>query len=371
MPTAKKLPSGSWRCQVYSHTEEIPQPDGTTKKKRIYKSFTCDDPSPKGRRRCEKEAADWAADKERHMKSDTLSITLREAIDKYISTRDSLLSATTISGYRTIQRSAFPSIMNLPLGKLDNETLQDAINQESKRISKNHSKNPKALSPKRVRNEWGLVASVIERYGLKDEKDDLILPSKERHFHELVSPETITQIVKGTDIELPAMLAMWLSFSLSEIRGLTKSKSISGDYITIVEVIVDVDNKPIRKSLAKNSTRNRRHKMPSYIKELIDQVEGDVIVPASGKEIYRKWKVLLRKNNLPPLTFHDLRHVNASVMAMLRIPDKYAQERGGWSSDSVMKRVYMETFSEERERVDGIIDSYFEGIMQHDMQHAQ
>ena len=22
MPTARKLPSGSWRCQVYSHTEE-------------------------------------------------------------------------------------------------------------------------------------------------------------------------------------------------------------------------------------------------------------------------------------------------------------------------------------------------------------
>ena len=46
MPTAKKLPSGSWRCQVYSHTEESIQPDGTVKKKRIYESFTNTDPSP-------------------------------------------------------------------------------------------------------------------------------------------------------------------------------------------------------------------------------------------------------------------------------------------------------------------------------------
>ena len=45
MATAKKLPSGSWRCQVFSHFEEQIQPDGTVKKKRIYKSFTCDDPS--------------------------------------------------------------------------------------------------------------------------------------------------------------------------------------------------------------------------------------------------------------------------------------------------------------------------------------
>lgn len=50
MASAKKLPSGFWRCQVHSHTEEITQPDGTIKKKRIYKSFTCDDPSAKGRR---------------------------------------------------------------------------------------------------------------------------------------------------------------------------------------------------------------------------------------------------------------------------------------------------------------------------------
>ena len=371
MATAKKLPSGSWRCQVYSHTEEIPQPDGSFKKKRIYQSFTCDDPTAKGKRICEKAAADWAADKERLLKkeSSTLQLTLREAIDKYIDGRDSLLSPTTIAGYRAIQRSAFSSIMNKKLSDLDEETLQTAINAEAKRVSMNRSKNPAPISPKRVRNEWGLISSVISKYGRKEEKEDLILPMKQTRFHTLITPSTIFDLVKGTDIELPVLLAVWLSFSLSEIRGLTKSKSLSGDYITIVEVVVDVDQKPVRKALAKNNARNRRHKLPPYIKELINHTDGDIIVPASGKEIYRKWKRLLQKNNLPPLTFHDLRHVNASVMAMLRIPDKYAQERGGWKSDSVMKKVYMETFTEERERVDATIDNYFEDLMQHNMQH--
>ena len=64
MATAKKLPSGSWRCQVFSHFEEIPQPDGTIKKTRIYKSFTCDVKGPKGKRMCEKMAAEWAEEKE-------------------------------------------------------------------------------------------------------------------------------------------------------------------------------------------------------------------------------------------------------------------------------------------------------------------
>ncbi len=50
-------------------------------------------------------------------------------------------------------------------------------------------------------------------------------------------------------------------------------------------------------------------------------------------------------------------------MALLRIPDKYIQERGGWKSDKIMKRVYTQTFAEEWERVDDTIDEYFENIL--------
>lgn len=85
--------------------------------------------------------------------------------------------------------------------------------------------------------------------------------------------------------------------------------------------------------------------------------------------MYHRWIKLQDKYGMPHITFHDLRHLNASVMALLRIPDKYAQERGGWKSDNVMKNIYMQTFSEERERVDNVIDSYFENIMQHEIQH--
>ena len=164
---------------------------------------------------------------------------------------------------------------------------------------------------------------------------------------------------------------MWLSFSESEIRGLTKSKSIDGDYITIREVMVRVGGQDMRKELAKTDSRIRRHRMPAYIKDLIDQVEGDVLVPYIPSVLIRNLKGCLKKAGLQEITFHDLRHVNASVMAALRIPDRYAQERGGWSSDRIMKAVYMETFSSEREMVDDTIDSYFQGalgIMQDGMQ---
>ena len=149
-------------------------------------------------------------------------------------------------------------------------------------------------------------------------------------------------------------------------RGLTKSKSVRGNYITIREVLVDGPDGPTRKTIGKNDYRNRLHRIPPYIKQLIENVDGDILVPFKSWELSHKWAQLLKKNGLPHMTFHDLRHVNASVMALLRIPDKYAQERGGWKSDKVMKKVYQQTFSEERERVDNVIDQYFEDKMQHE-----
>ena len=71
------------------------------------------------------------------------------------------------------------------------------------------------------------------------------------------------------------------------------------------------------------------------------------------------------------MTFHDLRHENASIMAMLKIPDKYAQERGGWKTDKIMKDVYTHTFSEERAAADNIVDNYFVGIINPEAKKSQ
>lgn len=59
------------------------------------------------------------------------------------------------------------------------------------------------------------------------------------------------------------------------------------------------------------------------------------------------------------ITFHQLRHLNASVMLALGVPNLYAQERGGWSTDHTLKSVYQHTFSAERSRVDSLIDDFF------------
>lgn len=356
MAKAKKLPSGQWRTLVYDYTD--------SQGKRHYESFTAD-----SKKESEYQAAEFALNKKRRSKPRNL--TVKEAIDEYISSSDAVLSPTTIQGYEKIKRNSFQNLMDVQLKNLTFDMLQSAVNDEAKRTSKKNSKNPKTISPKTVKNSFGLLSAVINRY-YPDLDCNVTLPAATNKIKELIPPEIIIDMVKDTEIELPVLLAMWLSFSLSEIRGLKKT-DVKNGYLTINEVVVDVNGKPIRKEQAKVFTRIRKHRIPEYIQELIDKVdpESDVLVPMSGHAIYQRFTRMLAKNNLPEMTFHDLRHVNASVMAMLRVPDKYAMERGGWKTDRVMKKVYTHTFSDERVAVDDMIDNYFNQKMQHEMQHKK
>lgn len=136
--------------------------------------------------------------------------------------------------------------------------------------------------------------------------------------------------------------------------------------------MIDVDGVGLIKPNAKTDTRLRRHKLPQYIEALIkDTTEyknycetgaDGLLVPLSHNQIYGRWQTICEKHGFK-MTFHDLRHMNASIMLMLGIPEKYAMERGGWKTPNVMKSVYQHTFSKEREHVDEKIDNYFNNLL--------
>lgn len=360
MPKATKLKSGNWRVRVYSHDEIaldkngaiIYDENGKPKKKKIVKSFTAP---------TKKEALFLAAQFSLTKKeTNSVNITLLEALESYIELKSISLSPTTIRDYDITKRFAFQDIMHTKLSDLTEDKIQIAVNKESQRFVSRLKKHPKKISAKRLKNEYGLIRTVIHKYRKDLDFSEITLPKSAPNRHELIDPETIIKITKGTDIELPVLLAMWLSFTASEILGLTKSRSLDGNIITIREVVVLGKDGMVRKDIAKNEFRNRSHVVPDYIMNLINQVDGDVLVPISSKNLYYKWSRLLKLNHLPHMSFHDLRHVNASVMALLNIPDKYAQERGGWKTDHIMKSVYQQTFSTERKNVDEKINNFFE-----------
>ena len=363
MPRKRKgeLPSGNIRRQVFvgwkPKTDKEGKPvldeKGNQVMIRDYRSITASSVAE-----ADLLAAQLKADVNKKTVSD---MTLKDAINKYIDSLRATRSPKTIEGYEIIRDNAFQSIMDKSIKKLTNDTLQLAIDTECNRISTatSNKKKQKPISAKTVRNEWGLIVSVLNKYA-PSLNISVNLPGYKSRVNELSAPEDIFRIVKGTEIELAVLLAMWLSFTMSEIKGLTKSSSIKGDYLYIDKVTVTTKKGEVTKDIGKNSTRNRMHRIPPYIKDLINKVETDELVPLTAAAIKGRFTRLLKKNELPHMSFHDLRHVNASVMSFLNIPDKYAMERGGWTTDKVMKGTYMQVYNAERIKVDDNIDNYFE-----------
>ena len=147
-----------------------------------------------------------------------------------------------------------------------------------------------------------------------------------------------------------------------------KFKDVDTDHHTISvrrTIIRTKDGFKVREG-CKTEKSKRQLALPDYIYDLIMAVphenQEDFIVPFTRKIVYDRFKKLIKENGID-MTFHDLRHLNASIMLMLGVPDKYAMERGGWSTDSVLKSVYQQTFSSERKKIDSMIDSYFNSII--------
>lgn len=111
MVTAKKLPSGSWRIRVFSHYETTQE----RKKKPVYESFTCKDPSRAGKRECERMASEWASSRRVRQVSET---TVQEAVRKYIDLKENVLSPATIRSYETCLKSRMDDIRLYMLGGL-------------------------------------------------------------------------------------------------------------------------------------------------------------------------------------------------------------------------------------------------------------
>ncbi len=86
------------------------------------------------------------------------------------------------------------------------------------------------------------------------------------------------------------------------------------------------------------------------------------IVTISARALYFQFVKLMREHGYDNVRFHDLRHIAASDMNRLGIPDKVAAERGGWATTYTMRAVYQHAFSADREMADDLINEYYTNL---------
>lgn len=328
MAKAKKTPSGKWQIRVGA---------GASGKS---KSFTAD-----SKKEVEILAAEYLAGLNRPADAKTIE----ESVSDYIESKANILSPSTLAGYRKLLKNNIHSIGHIRVCDLTQVKLQQWVNE----LSANHA-------PKTVKNAFALLSAALDLPS-QGRTFKVSLPAKQRKMKTYPTAQEVFNAVKGTTIELPVLLGMWEGMRMSEIRGAKRSK-IKDGILTIDTVIVTADCQHIEKDRTKTFESARQLRLPRYILSLIDALppEQDYLTTRTGQSIYMSLQYYLKKANLPQISFHDLRHINAASMLALGVPDKYAMERGGWSNPEIMRNTYQYTFSDTRKQFDELIDGYFE-----------
>jgi integrase len=343
MATAKKLPSGRWRVQVYSHTD--------LSGKKVYKSFTAGT-----KKEAEYMAAEFSNDNKDRINATPNNTKFEDAVANYIKSKEDVLSPSTVRGYTIIADNAYEMINDMCLSDIDNNVIQKLINVNSK-----------SYSLKSLKNQFGLLSATMHMYHIsvdtptypQKKQKQLLVPNK-------AEIEKIMQVLKGRpDIECQILLALTCSLRQSEIFAL-QVKNIRDGFVYVDGAVVpDKNGKYVYKDTNKTQKSTRRVKLPEYLntrlqEECAGKSPDDRIFEGTDRALYLRFQRMLKANGLPEFSVHAMRHAFAALMHDAGLSDQAILAMGGWQTDNVMKSVYRYAFEDEVEQEKDKVNTYFD-----------
>lgn len=335
MPKAKRLPSGSYRTQVYAGKDE----NGKAR----YESFTA--PTAK---ESELLAAQFKASISRKKQG---GMTVKEAVDGYIKAKEAVLSPKTIKEYKAMQKNHLDSISDKAIRKLTSEDLQLFV-----------SSLVGDLSPKSIANIYGLLSASLALY-CPDLTFRVTLPKKAKK--KLISPsdEDVKALYKSADgdLKIAIALAAFGSCRRGEICAIKYGDILKDGVYIHADIVQNDKNEWVYKEMPKTSESVRNVKLPDSVLALLGTGEADeFVIKRTPLAISRRYDRLRESLGLEHIRFHDLRHYFASIAAVLDIPQNYIADFGGWRKDSpVLRDVYQNKIIPIADRYAGILNDHF------------
>ena len=328
IPEPKKNKDGTWSIQLRINKQSIMVNADSAKE-------------------CKRRAAIVKAEAQNAAKPIKKSeLTLTQAIDEYINTRQNSLSPSTIRGYRIIQRTRFQSTMPRRISTIQQNEWRKIIDEELGVASK-----------KTVKNSWAFVKSVLKENGITPDDSVKVAPQRKKNDAVWLEPDEIKKFVAAAadnSLCIPMLLAL-MGMRMSEIDAL-QWEDIAPDAEIIHTngaVVRNEHEKYVYKSEQKNISSDRS--VPLLIPELRAAIKrewrpsGKLLT--SGRTRFRdEVSRTCAKANVKRVTVHQLRHSFASLAAHLRIPMDIAMEIGGWSNDKIMREIYTHIAQSDIER---------------------
>lgn len=267
----------------------------------------------------------------------TPSMSFRIAAFKYIGVKDNVLSPSTIRGYNSIVRNMPDDFLDMDISDIRSYEVQKLIND----YAQDHS-------AKSTGNLHGFVSAVLAMF-CPEVHIRTTLPQKPRkqaYTPSYDDVKTLLEHARGTEFYAALYLAA-LSLRKSEILALTLD-DLNGDELTINKALVRAENgftlKPTPKTDASNRVIVLPHDLAEYIRE-----QG-YIYRRYPDQIDKYMRRHLPKLGIPFFSLHKMRHFFASYSHELGYSDAMIQSLGGWSTDTVMKRVYRHALNEDSAR---------------------
>ena len=338
MAKATKLESGNWICQAYLGKDK----NG----KVIRKAFTAST-----KKQAEYLAAEYLMNNAVNNSCDHLLF--KDAVKKYIDNRESVLSPSTIRGYRQIAKVNLSDIDNIYIDKITQENIQTFINDLCE----------DGKAPKTVRNIHGLISTVMDdcrpEFKLKTS-----LPKKQKPVLHIPTDDevvkVITQIRKIKDYDLlkAVLLAAYGPMRRSEVCALNYEDIKDGIVHVNKAMVHNSDNDWVIKLTPKSDASDRYIPFPDFVLKELKGSKGRVvnIFPDYISDHFAR---AVKNAGCEHFRYHDLRHYSASIQHALGIPDAYIMERGGWESDATLKEIYRHALSPESKKNNDKINDYF------------
>lgn len=273
-----------------------------------------------------------------------------EAISRYIEAKEGVLSPSTIRSYIGMQEYRMKDIGRIYLDELNSTDVQVWISSLSK----------EKLSAKMVRNHYGLLAAALDMFA-PELTIKITLPEKERPDLYCPSDEDVKKLLKtieGTELEIAVLLAAFGPMRRGEICALEAS-DIKGNKVSVTKSMVLGPNQEYFIKQPKTYGSYRTIEYPEFV---IKKMKGKTgrIISKNPNALTHAFEKAVKNAGVPHFRFHDLRHYAASIMHAIGIPDQYILQRGGWSSDNIMKTVYRNAIDIETVRQTKKINEHFQ-----------
>lgn len=333
MPTAHRLPSGSWRVQFYINGSR--------------QSVTAET----------KKAAELAAaDHIRRGSFSPVTGTTGQAIRRYLDDKSSVLSPSTLYSYEKILKNNLAPIVPIRLSSLNNADVQRLIND----LAATHS-------AKTVRNIYGLITAAL-RYTRPDLDLHVQLPPPRKSALTIPDNADISPLIAACShnhqLQTAVILASTCGLRLSEICALTWADiDLKAAAITISKATVRGKDNAYHLKAPKSYAGYRTIQIPAPTVRYLQQLphDHDQLITCSSKAISDAFRNVRARLGFT-FRFHDLRHYYASVLLALGVPDKYAMQRMGHATSYTLQHVYQHLMDDKQKDIDLSVNAHFKEV---------